>query len=1126
MRRSYVLAVTLVVVGGILCLWGIPRLTSVVTPWVLVTRSALLIGEGQYGEASSLLQRALAIIEQMPSPTHPDTADILSSLGALYSEMGAYAKAEPLLKRALTIQEQVQGSEHPKTASTLNNLAALYLRMGADAQAERLLKRALAIQEQALEPTHPETSRSLNNLGGLYLLQGDYTQAEPLLKRSLAIKEEVLGPQDLDTGSTMNNLGMLYGAQGALTQAEPLLQQALEIREEALGPIHPDTASSLMNLGNLYRVQGAYKQAEPLLQRAVAIRERVLGDNHPDTAQALVALSDLYRELEDYAHAESLLQRVLGMAEQGLGPAHPSTATILNNLAMLYQLHGAHTQAEPLVQRALIITEQVMGPTHPDTAQMLNNLGMVYLAQGAYRQAEPLLKRALAIRKESLGPTHPVTAQSLHALGVLYQFQGAYRQAEPLLKRALAITEQVFGLAHPDTTFMLGNLGALWTDFKSDTQAAKWLHKAAQSEWQFVTEHFPTLTHQEQQQFHKKRALGESGYMWYLLTRIPNLDRAIGYQVTLLSKQLLAEATRQENIAFQRIWAEAPREWQALWQMRESLRRMYAAHSLHEQPNRVAFGQKQPDFPAVPTPELAARIEELDHRLRRENPAYLPEARVQEITVQQVQQQLQAKQVLLEYVQFRHYDKATKHLSETSHYGVYIVRGGATPVVAVDLGDAAPIDAAIHDCQIAMQEMIQPFNEEMTPSHAQIRKSEAKLAQASSILRRLIWQPVAHLLTNVTRVYVAPDGQLSLFPFEALAHETTSEQPQYLVEEREIVYLNTGRDLARLALTVRAESASNVSPRTAVLIGNPKFDAQPKEIAQVVAGLATTAPLRAISTRAGAGATLGEVASQDGLRIPRDWTQYRELDTLLTQAQQQLRGAGWTVTTQRDRDAVEAAVLQLKAPQILQLATHGYLLDRATPDRTGNLGNPLLRSMLLLAGVNHATPEQTVFYRVGKNLLTEAEAEQRQLSAEVRQQARVDIGDGILTAYEVSGMNLQGTELVNLTACKTGLGTVTPEGVAGLRQAFFFAGARALTTSLWEVPVNETTQQIEDFYARWLGSSEGQSGMTRYAAFRQTQLAALAQARKKYGAGHPFFWAGFIYLGDPGDLASGALRPN
>jgi CHAT domain-containing protein len=117
----------------------------------------------------------------------------------------------------------------------------------------------------------------------------------------------------------------------------------------------------------------------------------------------------------------------------------------------------------------------------------------------------------------------------------------------------------------------------------------------------------------------------------------------------------------------------------------------------------------------------------------------------------------------------------------------------------------------------------------------------------------------------------------------------------------------------------------------------------------------------------------------------------------------------------------------------------------------------------------------------------------------------------------VTGMNLQGTELVNLTACETGLGQVTPDGVVGLRQAFLLAGARALTMSMWEVPTTETVAQMSDFYRRWLGVG-ARSSRTRYGAFRAAQLAALARAREAHGGGHPFYWAGTIYVGDPGDL--------
>jgi CHAT domain-containing protein len=177
---------------------------------------------------------------------------------------------------------------------------------------------------------------------------------------------------------------------------------------------------------------------------------------------------------------------------------------------------------------------------------------------------------------------------------------------------------------------------------------------------------------------------------------------------------------------------------------------------------------------------------------------------------------------------------------------------------------------------------------------------------------------------------------------------------------------------------------------------------------------------------------------------------------------------------------------------------------------------------MVMSGVNTWPKEHTAYYHVGKEILTEDQARARGLTDQQLQASRVEAADGILTAYEVSGMNLQGTELVNLTACETGLGEVTPDGVAGLRQAFLLAGARALTMSMWEVPAAETGEELNDFYGKWLISSgKGQRTSTRYKAFHAAQLSALKAARAQYGATHPYYWAGVVFVGDPGDLPSG-----
>ena len=189
--------------------------------------------------------------------------------------------------------------------------------------------------------------------------------------------------------------------------------------------------------------------------------------------------------------------------------------------------------------------------------------------------------------------------------------------------------------------------------------------------------------------------------------------------------------------------------------------------------------------------------------------------------------------------------------------------------------------------------------------------------------------------------------------------------------------------------------------------------------------------------------------------------------------------------------------------------------------------NPLLRSILVFAGANTWTREGSVFFKVGSAALNENEVKALNLSSDQLAQSRFEVGNGFLTAYEVANMDLRNTKIVNLTACDTGVGEITAEGVAGLRQAFLLAGARSVTISMWSVPAAETVRQMTDFYEIWLDGAIDKTNQTksRYQSFRSAQLNALQHARDEYGSGHPYFWAGLVYAGDPGDLANSSLPP-
>jgi CHAT domain-containing protein len=123
--------------------------------------------------------------------------------------------------------------------------------------------------------------------------------------------------------------------------------------------------------------------------------------------------------------------------------------------------------------------------------------------------------------------------------------------------------------------------------------------------------------------------------------------------------------------------------------------------------------------------------------------------------------------------------------------------------------------------------------------------------------------------------------------------------------------------------------------------------------------------------------------------------------------------------------------------------------------------------------------------------------------------------DGVLTALEVTTMDLVGTDLVTLSACQTAVGDVRPgEGVFGLRRAFALAGAKHLMMSLWRVGDEITASQMEIFYRHY-----GQ-GLPPAKALRQAQLETLAQLRAQRAEPDPALWAPFILQGAPdGDLS-------
>ena len=193
-----------------------------------------------------------------------------------------------------------------------------------------------------------------------------------------------------------------------------------------------------------------------------------------------------------------------------------------------------------------------------------------------------------------------------------------------------------------------------------------------------------------------------------------------------------------------------------------------------------------------------------------------------------------------------------------------------------------------------------------------------------------------------------------------------------------------------------------------------------------------------------------------------------------------LKASGYQVTQFVQKDATEAKLKAVKGPALLHIATHGYF----QPDTEGNEAdeenannNPLLRSGLLLAGAS------------------------KTLSGEALPNLESN-DNGILTAYEAMNLSLEGTDLIILSACETGLGDVRAgEGVYGLQRAFQVAGAKALVMSLWKVDDVATQALMTNFYTNLA------KGNSKLKAFKQAQLQLMVKYKD------PYYWGAFVMLG-------------
>ena len=642
---------------------------------------------------------------------------------------------------------------------------------------------------------------------------------------------------------SLNNLAMLYDSLGDYAKAEPLYKRALAIREKALGPEHPDVATSLNNLATLYDTLGDYAKAEPLYKRALAIREKALGPEHPDVATSLNNLATLYETLGDYAKAEPLYKRALAIWEKALGPEHPDVAISLNNLALLYKTLGDYAKAEPLYKRALAIREKALGPEHPDVANSLNNLAFLYKTLGDYAKAEPLYRRALVIREKALGPEHPDVANSLNNLALLYAALDEFPKAHGLFTKAQQIDgkliDQVIG-------------------FTAEEQKMKFL---SMKKWNLYF--FISLVNQ-------------------YLSQDPSARKDV-LDVWLGRKGIILEAQKRFQEAL--VYSDDPqvvKTFQELSRVRAQL-------------SKLAFsgpGKVGPETYKREIAGLETKKSGLEARLSNLSKAFALKQKVSKADSLKVARALPKDTALLEFARigkfnFKAKGKEKKWLPDS--YIAFVVHAGRGDKPGmVDLGDAGEIDRAV----TLLKKEIVNSRDLKNPNMASVSKK----------LYNLVFEPLLKELGNKREIFISPDGNLNLIPFEVLQ----GPDGRFLIEDYSFNYLAAGRDIVGFG-EIKEKGGK------ALLMGDPDFDLGEDEKDSSLEELA----LRSVENAGGHMRSL-DMRGFHFSRLPGTREEVRTIHELLGKN---------NADVYTGKEALEEVLKQKETPIILHLATHGFFLS-------------------------------------------------------------------------------------------------------------------------------------------------------------------------------------------------------
>ena len=1046
--------------------------------------------QGPMPPAIQYFLAALAIREKL-SPESAKVIETLNALGKaanhegfLFGDTKSLEVAKGYLTRALEIEQRVA----PDSSLSVETLTLLgkndtrttgtAIERGNDQSAARQhYLAALQIQKKLAPGGSVEEAGILEKIGDLELALTDLAAAHEHLAEAVAVVERV-APDSATLVWCIQDLGLVEKGEGNLSDARDHLQRVLALEEDR----HEFLGSFFMNLGAVAADQYDFSAARDYLERALAAFTKTL-PNSTGVLITLENLSSVFEKQGDLAAALDYGRRALASAEKKYKDKESGiVAADLIQVGNILREQGNFSAAAEHYHRALDMYEKLT-PGSLNVADSLRNLAELERARKNPSLAMEYDLRALQVGQKSC-PNSWCMAGILNDLGEMAYEQGDLNNSEKYLRQAAYMREKGLGPTHPDLARTLNDLALTEAALGRRSDALAMALRAESIGAAHLRVSVRTLSERQALAYETIRASGLD------LALTLTTDRA---NTPSARSEVFDSVVRSRALVFDELaarhrsaYGSGDTEVAQLASQLSSARARLATLVF-----RGARDMKPEAYRNL-LEEASRGKEKAERMMAEKSAAFRQEQARTQLGLKEIAAALPPGSALLAFIRYAKRDLPKSGVNKVASeqvpsYAAFVLRAGKQEPDFVPLGAAREIESLLTAWRSDIALQTEAVN-------ISARTSEDAYRRTGASLRRKIWDPLVPRLGDAREVFVVPDAALHLLSLASLPVGNS----QYLVETKPLIhYLSTERDLVP-APSRRGEGI--------LVVGNPAFDqvgtletASNQQSARTGTTSGTPkALLRGTRSACGTFQTLHFPA------LPGSQQEAENISALWKQAagegSQTLRGASVQESSNllqmTGANASPEAFVQL-APgkRVLHLATHGFFLEGSCQSAV-QLGldshkqdesflpatteNPLLLSGLAFAGANR------------------------------RGSAKANETDGILTAEEIAGINLEGVDWAVLSACDTGVGEIkVGEGVFGLRRAFQVAGAKTVIMSLWPVE-DETTRQ-------WMGTMYREhflNGKDTGESVRAASLQILRQRRAKNQSTHPFYWGAFIAVGD------------